>query len=264
MCLILVAVDSHPRYKLVFAANRDEFYERLTARASFWEEAPQVIAGRDLQGGGTWMGVTRSGRICAVTNYRDPASRREDAPSRGRLVNRFLLGSDTPQEYLAAVVRGGDAYNGFNLIAGKGADLYWTSNRSGGGVRKLERGIHGLSNHLLNTPWPKVTRGKVGLERILTRYEPPFDDALLELLRDRSPAPDSELPDTGVGREWERILSPVFVQSPHYGTRSSTLVLIDRDDRIRFIEKSHDATWQAEAAVSYEFPLCTGGRIEPT
>jgi len=255
VCLILLAVDSHPQYKLILAANRDEYYDRPTARASFWTEAPDVIAGRDLQGGGTWMGLTRTGRICAVTNYRDPASRRANAPSRGRLVSRFLLGGETPQGYLEAVTQEGDAYSGFNLIAGEGAELYWTSNRSERGVKRLERGIHGLSNHLLDTPWPKVQRGKDGLERILARNDSPLEEALFLLLRDQRRPPDSRLPDTGVGLEWERVLSPLFIQSPHYGTRSSTVVLIGSDDRVRFIEHSHDDTSREAPWISYSFPL---------
>ena len=258
MCLILTAVDCHPQYKLILAANRDEFYDRPTARAGFWEEAPDVIAGRDLQGGGTWMGLTRTGRICAITNYRDPASLKEHSPSRGRLVSRFLLGDETPRDYLAAVVREGADYNGFNLIAGTGAELYWASNRSDRGVERLGPGIHGLSNHLLDTPWPKVTRGKAGLERILARQKTALEEALFALLRDQSRAPDFELPDTGVGLEWERVLSAMFIQSPRYGTRSTTLVLIDRNECVRFIEHSHGASCEDEPVVSRAFSLRTG------
>lgn len=260
MCIILLAVNSHPRYKLILAANRDEYYDRPTARAAFWEEAPEVIAGRDLQGGGTWLGLTRTGRICAVTNYRDPASRREDARSRGLLVSRFLLGRQTARDYLAAVLREGDTYNGFNLIAGTGEDLYWASNRSDQGVHRIGRGVHGLSNHLLDTPWPKVVRGKAGMERILTQHDASLEEALFALLRDQSKAPDSELPDTGVGVEWERVLSPLFIRSPRYGTRSSTLLLVDRDDCARFVEHGHDDACREGTVVSYTFPLRTGRR----
>ncbi|MGD8387756.1 MAG: NRDE family protein [Desulfobacteraceae bacterium] len=260
MCLILMAMDSHPQYKLILAANRDEYYDRPTARAAFWQEAPDVIAGRDLQGGGTWMGVTRTGRICAITNHRDPTRVRKNVPSRGRLVSGFLLGGETPREYLKGVFQEGDTYNGFNLIAGMGADLYWTSNRSEKGVKRLERGIHGLSNHLLDTPWPKVQRGKAELERVLARHDSPLEEALFSLLRDQKKPPDSQLPDTGVGLEWERVLSPSFIQSPRYGTRSSTLVLIGRDDRVRFIEHSHDDSSREAPVVSHTFSLQTGGR----
>jgi uncharacterized protein with NRDE domain len=141
-----------------------------------------------------------------------------------------------------------------------GADLYWTSHRSEKGVKRLERGIHGLSNHLLDTPWPKVQRGKAELERVLARHDSPLEEALFSLLRDQKKPPDSQLPDTGVGLEWERVLSPSFIQSPRYGTRSSTLVLIGRDDRVRFIEHSHDDSSREAPVVSHTFSLQTGGR----
>ncbi len=239
MCLIVLALEAHPLYPLVLAANRDEFYERPTAPAGFWEEAPHVLAGRDLKGRGTWMGVTGSGKIAALTNFRDPASRKENPPSRGLMVSRYLLEPEDPAAFLQALSGKARLYDGFNLILGRGSELYWYSNR-GEGIRRIPPGIHGLSNHLLDTPWPKVKRAKAGLARILSRQGEVKEEDLFDLLSDRTRPPDSELPATGVPLDWERVLSPVFIESPTYGTRSSTLVLLDRTGSITFVERTHD------------------------
>ena len=151
MCLLLLAIRTHPEYKLILAANRDEYYDRPTAAANFWEEAPHLLAGRDLRTRGTWLGITRKGRIAAITDYRDPASVKANTTSRGRLVSDFLLGEESPAEYLDKLAKEQDRYNGFNLIIGEKDRLYWYSNR-GDGARKLSPGIYGLSNRLLDTP----------------------------------------------------------------------------------------------------------------
>jgi len=239
MCLILLAYDAHPIYRLILAANRDEFFARPTAPAAFREDSPQILAGRDLKGGGTWLGLTRTGRIAAITNYRDPRSERKDAPSRGGLVREFLAGAMSVEGYLVFLKSEGTNVNGFNLIFGDMKQLCWFSNR-GGEPQFLQPGIHGLSNRLLDTPWPKVSRGKEDLERIVadgTDIEP---DALFAILTDRTIPPDNLLPDTGVGIQLERILSPRFISAPTYGTRSSTVILIDREERVTFIEKTYN------------------------
>ncbi|MDZ7697651.1 MAG: NRDE family protein [Deltaproteobacteria bacterium] len=153
-----MALESHPTYKLILAANRDEFYERPTAPLAFWNDAPDVLGGRDLLSGGTWLGITRKGRIAAVTNFRDPASEKPHAPSRGDLVKDYLVGSDPPSTYLTRLDAVSDRYNGFNLLVGTIDHMFWYSNRDGRIVR-LSPGVHGICNHLLNTPWPKVDRG---------------------------------------------------------------------------------------------------------
>ncbi|HOK07602.1 MAG TPA: NRDE family protein [Syntrophales bacterium] len=245
MCLILLAYGVHPRYPFVLAANRDEFYERPAACADFWEENPDVLAGRDLKEGGTWCGVTRGGRIAALTNYRDPLSHREGAPSRGWLVRRFLEGIESPRDYLGLLEREGPRYNGFSIIFGTVEDLYHYSNRGVGG--RLTEGFHGLSNSLLDVPWPKVARGREALASYLAAAERPEVEALFRILADRTPAGDEELPNTGVGREWERILSPIFITSPVYGTRSSTVIMIDGEGRAVFTERSYNGgseAWQ--------------------
>jgi uncharacterized protein with NRDE domain len=254
MCLIVLAVKQHPSYKLILAANRDEYYDRPSAGPAFWEDAPQVLAGRDLKGGGTWLGITRNGRIAAVTNYRDPASVRTDAPSRGWLVRDYLLSGDDPASYLERVRQDGTEYNGFNLIVGDKEDLFWYSNR-GQGILPLSSGLYGISNRLLDTPWPKVIRSKERLAGLLADHENSSSERLFELLGDRSTAPDDVLPDTGMGLEWERILSPVFITSPTYGTRSSTLILLDGNDRVTFMDRTFNSRPEPIASVQFEFTL---------
>ncbi len=160
MCLILIAVQTHPLYRLILVGNRDEFYDRPSAPVSFWYELPDLLAGKDLIGGGTWLGVTKRGKIAAITNYRNPLKVKERAPSRGRLVTGFLSGDQTPLEYIAGLRTKAEKYNGFNLIVGEREELFWYSNRGGGEARKLSAGIYGLSNGFLDFPWPKVTLGK--------------------------------------------------------------------------------------------------------
>lgn len=255
MCLIFVAVDAHPNYRTVIAANRDEFYERPSAPASFWPEAPQLLAGRDLRAGGTWLGITKTGRIAALTNYRDPESTIAEAPSRGNLVSNFLLGREKPVPYLEQISANAHRYNGFSLFVGQSTNLYYYSNRAGG-IRALGRGIHGLSNHLLDTPWPKVEKGKQALRTILTG-ESICPDDLFHFLLDRTAAPDELLPNTGVGLDLERMLSPVFISSPEYGTRSSTVILLDRTGRVTFIEKSFQSGSEDPSTVECSFMLET-------
>lgn len=234
MCLILLAWHAHPDYPLVVAANRDEFFSRRTAAADFWNDAPDVLAGRDLEAGGTWLGVTRSGRFAALTNYRDPMRNKTDAPSRGELVSRFLAGGQTPQAYLSELESGVARYNGFNLVFGDLDGLRCFSN-CGEGEQVLAPGVYGLSNHLLDTPWPKVARGKSALNAALQAL--PDQAPLFALLRDDRIAPDEALPRTGVSQEWERLLSAAFVRSLHYGTRSATVLLRDHSGRVRFVEQ---------------------------
>ena len=237
MCLILLAHEEHPRYRLVVAANRDEFHARPTAPADWWADAPDVLAGRDLRGGGTWMGVSLDGRWAAVTNYRDPAGERAGAPSRGELVGDFLRGRESPAEYLSRLGPRAGEYNGFNLLVGEPGTVLWLSNRADG-QRALAPGVHGVSNHLLDTPWPKVERGKRALGALLR--EPRLDaEPMLDLLLDRTVAADHELPDTGVGLTLERALSTMFISTPEYGTRSSTALLVDHDGGVLFVERTH-------------------------
>lgn len=237
MCLILLAWQAHPRYPLVVAANRDEFFARPTAGMAFWRESPRILAGRDLSGGGTWLGVTRDGRFAALTNYRDPAAVKAEAPSRGELVSRFLREDMAPADYGAELERIGEGYNGFNLLFGTLArpepELRYYSNRSSRSGA-LSPGLYGLSNHLLDTPWPKVAQGKSALAQALAAL--PDEAPLMALLRDEAIAADEDLPRTGVSLEWERLLSAAFVRSPDYGTRSANTLVLQNDGDLRVTE----------------------------
>jgi uncharacterized protein with NRDE domain len=243
---------------LLLAANRDEFYARPTVPAAFWNDAPEVLAGRDLQGGGTWLGVTRQGRFAAITNYRDPNDIRTDAPSRGELISNFLRGQDSPQEYLHALAKHGQDYNGFNVLVGDNMELWYYSNQAGS-PQRLEPGIHGLSNHLLNTPWPKVEWGRRRLGELLAVQAEPTTAELFELLANPTPAADSDLPNTGVSLEWERKLSSLFIDSPGYGTRSSTLVRITSTGELSLTEK----TWPDGTVRAFQLQQTPGDQILP-
>ncbi|MFA6443122.1 MAG: NRDE family protein [Sterolibacterium sp.] len=238
MCLILLAWQAHPRYPLVIAANRDEFFARPTAAADFWDQAPDILAGRDLSAGGTWMGMTRQGRFAALTNFREPGKTRAEAPSRGKLVGDFLAGRISAPDYLKGLSQTSASYNGFNLLCGSlNQGLWHYSNRSESQTpHPLAPGIYGLSNHLLDTPWPKVAQGKSDLARALAAL--PQDRPLFELLRDANVHEDDRLPRTGVSLEWERILSAAFVRTPDYGTRSSTVVRVDGQQFLSFDEQT--------------------------
>lgn len=255
MCLILVAWRAHPRWPLVICANRDEFFARPAAPAGFWPDAPDVLAGRDLSAGGTWLGVTRQGRFAALTNYRNPADIRDGAPSRGALVADFLRGKDTPEVHLAGLAQGADRYNGFGLLAATRDQLGFLSNR-GGPPELVSPGVHGLSNQLLDTPWPKVVEGRARLSRLL---EGDVDaDTGLALLDDTTPAPDAALPDTGVGPERERWLSSLRIPSDplrgmSYGTRCSTFLRIDADGRGEFVERTFQPDGSVSGTVRFEF-----------
>jgi uncharacterized protein with NRDE domain len=252
MCLILLACDAHPLYRLIVAANRDEFHDRPTAPASFWDDAPQLLAGRDLSAGGTWLGTTRNGRFAALTNYREPSARGQGAPSRGELVSEFLRSEIPAPDYLDILRRRGDDYQGFGLIFGTAEQLHYFTNREGCAT-EVATGIHGLSNHLLDTPWPKVARGREALAQLLASNDIIPTEKLYTILADRSPAPDHLLPDTGVGREWERILSSMFISTTGYGTRSSTVILFGRDNRVTFSERTFNGNADDPRTATFDF-----------
>lgn len=255
MCLILAAWGVHPHYPLVVAANRDEFFARPTARAEFWPHA-DILAGRDLQAGGTWMGVSRGGRFAALTNYRDPARHRGDAASRGQLVADFLAGSGSVASYLDQLARTAGRYNDFNLLVGDGQDLACFSSVTGRSV-VLEPGIYGLSNHLLDSPWPKVVAAKSALAAALNAL--PEERPFFELLRDDSIHPDGILPRTGVSQEWERLLSSAFVRAGNYGTRSSTLLLVAADGTLSFDERTWLPDGKPGGRARFRFNRKAGG-----
>lgn len=242
MCLIALGWKTSPDYPLLVIANRDEFHRRATASLAFWPDAPDVLAGRDLESGGTWMGVTRSGRFAALTNYRDPSVQRSDARSRGLLVSGFLTSDARAADYGEDVRAQAQHYNGFNLLICDGNTLFWAGYQGRGDAqtRELEPGIHALSNHLPGTPWPKLVRARTGFENALGAlpdWRETFKAGFAVLADERS-VDDADLPDTGVGIEWERRLSSVFIRGEDYGTRSGSILQIS-GDRIRFEERRH-------------------------
>ena len=253
MCLILLSYRQHARYPLVIAANRDESYDRPSLPAHFWEEAPWILAGRDLVGGGAWFGITRAGRLAAVSNIRDPKRAQENARSRGLLVSEFLRGDLLPRPYLAEVARQGPRYNGFNLLAGDQNEIAYYNNRSGE-ILTLAPGLYGLSNHRLDTPWPKVKNAKAALAKIL-RMPAVDPEAILEMLADRSLPPDDCLPDTGVGLVRERVLASIFIASENYGTRCSSVLIQDRDRRVSFVERNFSPEDAGARTVQFEFDI---------
>jgi len=227
MCLIIFAWKVIPGMPLIAAANRDEFYQRPASAAAWWEDNPDIYAGRDLQAGGTWLGVTRNGRFAALTNVRAPTEKRPDAPSRGKLVSDFLSGELSPADYIAHIQPNAAQYNGFNLLVGDRETLIWYSNKGDADPRNgqpLGYGVYGVSNALLDTPWPKVTRAKAQFSSLLCQGAP--EETFFELLSDSTRANDCRLPSTGISLEWERTLSSIFICSPDYGTRVSTVVRI--------------------------------------
>ncbi len=250
MCLIVVAWRCRAGLPLVVAANRDEWRDRPAQPAHWWPDHPRLFAGRDLRAGGTWLGVTLGGRFAAVTNFRDPSDRRSTARSRGALVTEFLLGADSAPAYLASLSNRAREYNGFNLIVGDGSSLWYFGSREGG-ARPIEPGVHGLSNHVLDEPWPKVIRGRHAMQRALERDDPV--PPLFELLGDATGAPDDELPDTGVGIDWERRLSAPLITGADYGTRASTVVTLSAAGEVTFQERTRGADGSETGRVDHAF-----------
>jgi uncharacterized protein with NRDE domain len=252
MCLILIAWQGHAKHRCVIAANRDELHSRPAESAHWWPSQPPILAGRDLSAGGTWLGITRGGRFAALTNYRGTEQRRVDTPSRGTLVTSILMSADNTSQTLDCLHRVSTEYNGFNVLFSDGERLAVYESMRGAG-RELGPGIYGLSNDLLDTPWPKVRTAKSRLSQALLNME--NTDAVLALLRDDQAAPDDQLPRTGVSLQWERLLSSAFVRAPDYGTRCSTVVRIDEKRRACFDEWTWDAAGAETGSVSLQFDL---------
>jgi uncharacterized protein with NRDE domain len=241
MCLAVLALDVHPRYAVVLAANRDEFHARPAASAHWWNdgEGSAILAGRDLSHGGTWLGVTRRGRFAFVTNVREPGRYDPRAPSRGALVPAALRAATDVRDAAESIVTAAAACNGFNLVVGDSTQAAIGSNRTSR-VESLGPGVHGVSNAQLDTPWPKLARAKSGVAAWMASGTEDLD-VLFDVLADRTAADDDDLPDTGLPRERERLLSSPFIVSPEYGTRCSTVLALGRDGVSQFAERSFDA-----------------------
>ncbi len=251
MCLLVFAWRVHPEFPLILAGNRDEFHDRPAAAAHWWDEPEGILAGRDLQAGGSWLGVSSGGRFAVVTNYREPGTATSGRRSRGELVVDFLSSSAATGEWMDGRAGVRDEYGGFNLIIGDGGEMHYLSNR-GEGRRFLDPGIYGLSNHRLDTAWPKVTAAREGLRRCVEE-DRLQSEALLQILSDRRPADEEELPDTGVPRDWERLLSSAFIVDSRYGTRVSTIVRVGAGGRYELQERSFGPKGTAEGDVRFSF-----------
>jgi uncharacterized protein with NRDE domain len=262
MCLILFAWNSHPEYSLVVAANRDEFYERDTDGITWWSEHPHMLAGRDradvLGSPGTWLGFTKMGKFAALTNVRAPSEKNPDARTRGELPLMYLTSKESPPEFIQGNAKRFQLYNGFNLLMADlsnpaNAEMHWVSNRMmmGQSIRPrkvfpekaLEPGVYGLSNAMLDTPWPKVNHRVAAFAQTLAMDQGQLKNAdqYLKILSDTRQASDHELPSTGVSREWEKALSSAFIKTPAYGTRSSTVLRVRKDGHFELVERRFDA-----------------------
>lgn len=245
MCLVLVAWKAHPKYSLIVASNRDEYHKRPSALAHQWPSNPDITAGQDLEALGTWMGVTRSGRWAVVTNFREQTEAKEPKKSRGHLTTEYLSAGMTPELYVSGLKNDLAAYSGFNLLVGDHSSINYITNRQ---TEKMKSeasinkpGIYGLSNHLLDTHWPKVVSGKKHLRGLIKKNDVIQFEDVLQFMSEKTIPSDELLPDSGVPIERERTLSPMFIMTPDYGTRATSLLLVDNNSsEIQFSEATFD------------------------
>lgn len=259
MCLVALALQVHPDYPLVIAANRDEYYARPTDRAGFWQDQPGILGGRDALHGGSWFAVSRDGRFAAVTNIRGDEMEKDAPRSRGLLVSGFLSGTGSMQDYLEQLVEETADYNAFNLLLGTAKEVFFMSSRKRS-FQRMEQGIHAVSNGELDEAWPKVIRIRKVLAGLVANGSINEHESLLQALADREQPRDGALPDTGVGEELERLLAPVFIHGDSYGTRASTVFSIDRRGQARFVEKVYDAEGASAGAATFEWQIEDGAR----
>jgi uncharacterized protein with NRDE domain len=255
MCLILFSFKTHPRYKLVLAANRDEFFERPTLLADFWESDSNILGGIDIISGGTWLGVSKTGRFAAITNYRNPLAQVTQPISRGKITRQFLQSELETEDFLAEISRGKDHYNGFNVLLSDTAfeTLHYYSNITNDPAN-VSQGMHGLSNALLDTSWPKVNHGISMLSQMIDESNFQLED-IISIMTDKNIAPEDSLPKTGISLELERKLSPVFISMKGYGTRCSTVIRVDFDNNLEFLEVSYDEAAHPTSSKRYNIRL---------
>jgi len=237
MCLTVFAYKTDDDYPFILATNRDEFYERPTRAAQFWENHPNLLAGKDLKAGGTWLGITKDHKFAAITNYRDLTQIKENAPSRGHIVTDYLTNDLSPQDYFKKIEQNAPAYNGFNLLYGYVDDLYYFNNQHVQ-LQKVKPGYHTLSNAYLDSNWPKSNKALTDFKETLNNH-PDDPKHYFKFLQNSRQFPDHLLPSTGLPIEKERMVSSIFIQSEDYGTRCSTLLFADPDQETTFIEKTY-------------------------
>jgi uncharacterized protein with NRDE domain len=255
MCLLVLAWRAHPRYPLIVAANRDEYHERPSAPLARWDGPAGIVGGRDLRAGGTWLAVDAKRRLGVVTNFRDLQRPKPGAPSRGDLIPGYLRQAGSPQDFLSTLESGAATYAGFNLLLADHETLWYASNRNEPFARALAPGIHGLSNQLLDTPWPKLVRVKRNFKAWLDSSAMPSAATLFDILGDRRPAgDDEELPQTGLSPEWEQIVSAPFVLHPTYGTRCSTVLLLESSGAMFLAERRFDADGAMGGETEFNLP----------
>lgn len=259
MCLVVLSHGVHPDYPIVLVGHRDEFHSRPTAEMAWWSDRPGLLAGRDLKAGGTWLGVARSGRWAVVTNFRQLQQPPPDAPSRGALVTGFI-DSDLPSgEAATQLARRAADYAGFTLMMSDGVDVACVTNRPEASVQVLGVGTYGLGNARLDEPWPKVTRSRERVARLLVSG-PPEPSRLLATLADRTEEADEAcLPDTGLGPELERRLSPAFIVGSDYGTRCATVMTVDRQGLVRVMERRHAVDGSVTGRSTFAFNTIRAG-----
>ena len=253
MCLIFLSFNQHPDYPLIIAANRDEFYDRPATPIGLWPDYTNILAGKDLTGGGTWLGVTKSGYFAMLTNYRDMASIKPNAPTRGKLVLDYLAGEFDAATYLQALDASAGIYNGYNIVLGTLNDPWYYSNQNHEFYR-LGTGLYGLSNALLDTKWPKVDSGKEAFKQIIEAESLDIED-LFSLMYDKALAADDQLPETGIGFEKEKLLSSRFIEMPGYGTRNTTLLIKDKHDNVQVIERTYSQQNDSTSEVKFDFNI---------
>ncbi|MBF0237944.1 MAG: NRDE family protein [SAR324 cluster bacterium] len=256
MCVLFLVSQQHSGFPFILLSNRDEFFHRPSVKAHYWKEFPDLLAGKDKKAGGTWLGVTRQGKFAIITNYREIVPSKK-LFSRGLLVRDFLQASASVAEYVDRVNRNRQQYDGFNLLLGQigsaGNEIMYVSNRTAE-VSTLSAGMYGLSNHLLDSPWPKVLAGKQRLSQLLHQERFEVQD-LFAILEDTSGFPDEQLPDTGIGIPMERLLSPLFIKTPLYGTRTSTVILMDQEGNVSFHEKNHSPIQIKKRPQTFHFQI---------
>ncbi len=239
MCLVAFQLQSHPTYKLVMMANRDESYARPTAPAEFWSDYPNILAGRDLEQTGTWLGVNTQGKVAALTNYRDFTLPQSSKLSRGHIVSSYLESDQPAQSFMEQLHANHTDYAGCNVLVGSADEMFYYSNIEQS-IKHIKKGTHALSNALLDTPWPKVDRTKALLADYMEHIDIIDPDVLFTIMQRVEPFPTEQLPDTGVGEDLESLLSSIFIKSKDYGTRCTTVLTIDSDDRVNFEERTYE------------------------